>query len=78
MTRYLDRPIYVVDVYKGVEFLGAYLNPYRTYPSTRSLRRMCGRMKSLDWSERPERVQARVNSMLGVLSHYDCCRYVKC
>ena len=29
-------------------------------------------MKSLDWSERPDRVQARVNSMQGVLSHYDC------
>ncbi len=62
----------VVDAYKGVEFLGAYLKPYRTYPSTRALRRMRGRMKSLDWAESPRRVQARVNSMLGVLSHYDC------
>ncbi len=62
----------VVDAYKGVEFLGAYAKPYRTYPSRRSLRRMRGRMKSLDWSEGPRRVQARVNSMLGVLSHYDC------
>ena len=33
---------------------------------------ICGRLKSLDWSERPKRIQARVNSMLGVLSHYNC------
>ena len=62
----------VVDAYKGVEFLGAYVKPYRTYPSTRSLRRMRGRLKSLDWAERPHRIQARVNSMFGVLSHCDC------
>ncbi len=62
----------VVDAYKGVEFLGAFIKPYRTYPATRTLHRMRGRMKSLDWSERPRRIQARVNSMMGVLSHYDC------
>jgi len=62
----------VVDAYKGVEFLGAFIKPYRTYPATRTLRRLRGRLKSLDWSERPKRIQARVNSMLGVLSHYDC------
>ena len=62
----------VIDAYKGVEFLGAYVKPYRTYPSMRSLRRMRGRMKSLDWSGDPHRIQAKVNSMMGVLSHYDC------
>ena len=62
----------VVDAYRGVEFLGAFIKPYRTYPATQTLRRMRGRLKSLDWSERPKRIQARVNSMLGVLSHYDC------
>jgi hypothetical protein len=61
----------VADAYKGVEFLGAYIKPYRTYSSSRSLRRMQGRIKSLDWFERPCRIQARVNSLLGVLSHYD-------
>lgn len=61
----------VTDAYRGVEFLGAYVKPYRTYPSMRSLRRMRGKMKSLDWTEKPCRIQARVNSMMGVLSHYD-------
>ena len=62
----------VINAYKGVEFLGAYVKPYRTYPSMRSLRRMRGRIMSLDWHGLPDRIQARVNSMLGVLSHYDC------
>lgn len=62
----------VINAYKGVEFLGAYVKPYCTYPSMRSLRRMRGRMRTLDWHESPDRIQARANSMLGVLSHYDC------
>ena len=62
----------VCNARHGVEFLGAFIKPYRTYPATRTLRRMRGRLKSLDWSERPRRIQARVNSMLGVFSHYDC------
>lgn len=67
-----EKKVRVVDAYKGVEFLGAYIKPYRIYPSTKTLRRMRGRLKSLDWKERPSRTQARVNSLLGVLSHYDC------
>ena len=67
-----EKKVLAVDAYKGVEFLGAYVKPYRTYPARRSLKRMRGRMKALDWSEHPNRIQARVNSMLGVLSHYDC------
>ena len=76
-----ENKVRVVDAYKGVGFLGAFVKPYRTYPATRTLRRMRGRMKSLFPAdatsaslpvERPQRVQARVNSMLGVLSHYDC------
>lgn len=67
-----EKKVRVVDAYKGVEFLGAYIKPYRIYPSTKTLRRIRGRLKSLDWKERPSRTQSRVNSLLGVLSHYDC------
>ena len=67
-----ETKVCVIDAYKGVEFLGAYVKPYRTYPSNRSLKRMRGRMKSLDWQEGSRQLQSRVNSMLGVLSHYDC------
>ena len=62
----------VTDAYRGVEFVGAFVKPHRTYPAARALRRIRGRMRSLDWSEGPGKVQARVNSMLGVLSHFDC------
>ena len=67
-----EAKVRVIDARRGVEFLGAYVKPYRTYPANKALRRMRGRLKSLDWSEGPDKTQARVNSMLGVLSHYDC------
>ena len=67
-----EAKVRVIDARRGVEFLGAYVKPYRTYPANKALRRMRGRLKSLDWSEGPDKTQARVNSTLGVLSHYDC------
>lgn len=67
-----ERKVRVVDAYKGVEFLGAFVKPYRTYPAARTLQRLRGRLKGLDWSEGPRRIQARVNSMLGALGHFDC------
>ncbi len=60
----------VLDAYKGVEFLGAYIKPFRTYISTNSLIRIkrnivaCDRMDTM-------RMQAVVNSCMGVMSHYD-------
>ena len=67
-----EEKVRVIDARRGVEFLGAFVKPWRTYPANRALRRIRGRMKSLDWREGPKQVQARVNSMLGVLSHWDC------
>ncbi|MBR0067607.1 MAG: hypothetical protein IJQ00_08420, partial [Kiritimatiellae bacterium] len=67
-----EAKVRVIDARRGGEFLGAYVKPYRTYPANKALRRMRGRLKSLDWSEGPDKTQARVNRMLGVLSHYDC------
>ena len=67
-----EAKVRVIDVSRGVEFLGAFVKPWRTYPANRALRRIRGRMKALDWSGPPNKVQARVNSMLGALSHFDC------
>lgn len=67
-----EKKVRVTDAYRGVEFLGAFVKPYRTYPAARTLRRIRGRMRSLDRSEEPRRIQARVNSMLGTLGHFDC------
>ena len=60
------------DAYQGVEFLGAYLRPFRTYISSRSLRRIKGRLLALPsrGTLQPSQLQSRVNSWLGVLSHY--------
>lgn len=61
--------IRIVDVRQGVEFLGAFLKPYRTYPASASLRRMKRKVLGL----RPtvgDTLRPAVNSYLGVLGHY--------
>ena len=66
-----EKKVRVVDAFRGVEFLGAFVKPFRTYPATRSLKRIKRRLKAIDMSDGPLRVQARTNSLLGVLSHFD-------
>lgn len=60
----------VIDVRRGVEFLGAYILPYRTYISNESLRRMMEQMEGMG-NVSKESMYHSVNSWLGVLSHYD-------
>lgn len=55
----------------GVEFLGAFIKPFRTYVSSSSLRRMARRMKTLPM-DNALHLESSVNSYLGVMSHYDC------
>ena len=55
----------------GVEFLGAYVRPFRTYVASRSLRRIRSHLHTVTPRMRPQRAQAIVNSSLGVLSHYE-------
>ena len=52
---------------QGVEFLGAYIKPFRTYISNASLRRMNMQMSKLGTN--PHKLES-VNSFLGNLSHY--------
>jgi len=61
----------VCDARYGVEFLGAFIKPFRTYVSSRSLRRIRGHLHSITPRMNRDRAQAVVNSSLGVLSHYD-------
>lgn len=59
----------IYSAYQGVEFLGAYLKPFRRYVGSRCLRRMEGKMAS--WvSCPPEHPVQAVNSFLGITSHY--------
>lgn len=67
----------IIDTRYGVEFLGSYVKPYRTYISNLSLKRMKRKVRYLDKSE-PKYFESAVNSFLGVLSHFDsyCLRRV--
>ena len=72
--------IHIVDVKHGVEFLGAYIKPFRTYISSSSLDRMKVKLNSYCKVNKmgARGLQSSVNSFLGVLSHYDsyCMRRV--
>lgn len=61
--------IAIFSAYRGVEFLGAYLKPFRRYVGSRCLRRMEGKMAS--WKHHPPKhPEQSINSFLGITSHY--------
>ena len=59
----------VFSAYRGVEFHGAYLKPFRRYVSSPCLRRMNHRVWRLSGST-PLDVSNSVNSYLGITSHF--------
>lgn len=59
----------IINVRYGVEFLGGYVKPFRTYISNQSIHRMMAQIPKLRHAD-PEQVFASVNSDLGVLVHY--------
>ena len=63
----------IYDAREGVEFLGAYIRPFRTYVSTDTLWRISHKAKTVPKDD-PARLEATVNSLLGVMSHYDSYR----
>ena len=60
----------VCEVRQGVEFLGAYLKPWRRYISNKTLRRMEKRIPTLGKTKDPEGVERSKVSYKGILSHY--------
>ena len=56
------------EVHRGVEFLGAYIKPYRTYMSRHSLTRMEEKIADMDYSK-PRKVIRSLNSYLGIMAH---------
>ena len=60
--------LHVREVHQGVEFLGAFLKPYRDYISNKTLERMTRNITSLDLSD-IRHAEASINSYMGVLSH---------
>lgn len=60
----------IQEVHRGIEFLGAYILPWRTYTSNHSLRRIEDKLRHMDYS-RPWKVVRSVNSYLGIFQHTD-------
>ena len=60
--------LHVREVSQGVEFLGAFVKPYRDYISNKTLARIEENVKTIDLSD-IEHAEASINSYLGVLSH---------
>ena len=61
--------IAIYSAYSGVEFLGAYLKPFRRYVGNRCLARIERKMAS--WTSHPPTHEVQsINSFLGITSHY--------
>lgn len=58
----------VLSIWHGVDFLGAYVKPYRQYASRQMVARMRDKLRHLPWDNR-EKVQASLQSYEGLLSH---------
>lgn len=58
----------ISEVHKGIEFLGAYIKPWRTYVSRRTLERVIKKLALLDFTK-PTKVLRSVNSYLGIFQH---------
>ena len=60
--------LHVREVGQGVEFLGAFVKPYRDYISNKTLERITHNIQTMDMRD-VQHVEASINSYLGVLSH---------
>ena len=63
--------IAIYSAYRGVEFLGAYLKPFRRYVSSKTLSRMLNKVERLEYSPNPVARWRSLNSFLGITSHYN-------
>ena len=61
--------VQVMEVKNGVEFLGAYIKPYRTYMSHASIHRAVRKIERLDISDK-DKAWRSLNSFLGVFAHF--------
>jgi len=58
----------ISEVHRGVEFLGSYILPWRTYVSNHSLRRIEKKVADIDYGK-PWVATRSINSYLGVFRH---------
>lgn len=64
----------IINVRYGIEFLGAYVRPYRTYISNTCLKRIKSHLWAFEQSETNKHPLNSINSFLGVFSHYSSYR----
>ena len=68
--------IYLQEVTKGVNFLGANIKPYRRYLVNKTKRRINRQMSSAAY--RPQELMvATINSYLGYMRHLCCQNYIR-
>lgn len=60
--------LHIQEIHRGVEFLGAFIKPYRDYVSNKTLARIEKNIQILDLQD-ARHAEASINSYLGVLSH---------
>ena len=60
--------LHIREVRQGVEFLGAFLKPYRDYVSNKTLERMTKKIQEIDLRNEDKAVRT-IDSYLGILSH---------
>lgn len=58
----------ISEVHRGVEFLGSYILPWRTYVSNHSLRRIEKKVADIDYGK-PWVASRSINSYLGIFQH---------
>lgn len=68
----------ISEVHHGVEFLGAYIKPYRTYVSRHSVARMKQKIAEINYGK-PHAAIRSINSYLGIFQHcssFKICRWL--
>jgi hypothetical protein len=60
--------LHIREVHQGVEFLGAFLKPYRDYVSRSTFERITLKLQQLDLQDEVK-AQRTIASYLGILSH---------
>ena len=60
--------LHIQEIHNGVEFLGAFVKPYRDYVSNKTLARMTKKIQEIDLSN-AEKAHRTITSYIGILSH---------
>lgn len=61
--------VQIKDIKYGIEFLGAYIKPYREYISNKTIRRIKLKLKTTE-NTSPEQKLSKMRSYFGILKHF--------